>query len=202
MTTEVALESLFSSIEDELFIEYHTQSTTTEVPVLDGEPDLDYYYDESMMTMVPWGYRFVPTDEDLILHYLSNKAKGEALPCQGITDCEIYGDEDKEPWKIFGRTSAEKFYVFIKLKKKDKGKRIERRAGRGTWKGQRTDPVMDSENNPIGFKKLFVFEIKDEDSNNVKRCHGHWLMYEYSLPTETDYVLCAIRNKHATTKPA
>ncbi|KAK6257854.1 hypothetical protein QUC31_001313 [Theobroma cacao] len=157
------------------------------------------YFDHSTFTWVPPGYRFAPTDDQLILHYLSNKVKGQPLPSEAVADCEIYGDQDKEPWRIFDMTSPRKFYVFTKLKNKGKGKRIERTAGRGTWKGQRTDPVKDSDGNHIGFKKLFVFEVKGGGANNV---NGHWLMHEYSLLTQSDYVLCAIRNKNATESTA
>ena len=128
---------------------------------------------------ISYGYRFLPTDDELVLRYLLKKVKGEPLPSQAVTDFEIYGDNDKEPWKIFGETTTEKFYVFTKLKKKGKGRRIARTAGCGTWKGQRTDPVKDSQNNHVGFKKLFVFEVKCSGSNNADK--GHWLMHEFSL---------------------
>ncbi|XP_007019807.2 PREDICTED: NAC transcription factor 29 [Theobroma cacao] len=158
-----------------------------------------HYFDHSTSTWVPPGYRFAPTDDQLILHYLSNKVKGQPLLSEAVTDCEIYGDQDKEPWNIFDVTSPRTFYVFTKLKIKGKGKRIERTAGRGTWKGQRTDPVKDSDGNHIGLKKLFVFEVKGDGANNV---NGHWLMHEYSLLTQSDYVLCAIRNKNANESTA
>ncbi|XP_022714611.1 NAC domain-containing protein 55-like [Durio zibethinus] len=149
------------------------------------------------MTIIPDGYRFLPTDEELVLKYLLKKVRGEPLSSEAVIDMEIYGDNDKEPWKIFGESSSEKFYVFTKLKKKGKGRRIERKAGCGTWKGQRTDPVKDSQNNQVGFKKLFVFEVKST-SGTKNANNGHWLMNEFSLLNDrSDYVLCTIRNKHA-----
>ncbi|XVF23142.1 hypothetical protein REPUB_Repub13aG0012300 [Reevesia pubescens] len=146
---------------------------------------------------IPHGYRFLPTDQELIVHYLLKKVKREASSSDAVIDCEIYGDDDKEPWKIFDQTSGEKFYVFTKLKKNGKARRVERRAGLGTWKGQRTDLVKDSKNNLLGFKKLFVFQVKDSNSKSIAIKNGHWLMHEFSLPNdECDYVLCEIRNKH------
>ncbi|EOY07688.1 Uncharacterized protein TCM_022059 [Theobroma cacao] len=138
-------------------------------------------FDQVMSTTMkfPMGYRFVPTEEELVLGYLLKKVKGETLPSQAVIDCEIYGD-DKEPWKIFNQTSTDKFYVFTKLKKKNgRGRRIDRTAGCGTWKAQNTYLVMDSKNNHVGFNKLFVFEVKGSDSNNA--INGHWLMHEFSL---------------------
>ncbi|XP_017976373.1 PREDICTED: NAC domain-containing protein 19 [Theobroma cacao] len=156
-------------------------------------------FDQVMSTTMkfPMGYRFVPTEEELVLGYLLKKVKGETLPSQAVIDCEIYGD-DKEPWKIFNQTSTDKFYVFTKLKKKNgRGRRIDRTAGYGTWKAQNTYLVMDSKNNHVGFNKLFVFEVKGSDSNNA--INGHWLMHEFSLLNDkSDFVLCEIRNKNAT----
>ncbi|XP_021288334.1 NAC domain-containing protein 67-like [Herrania umbratica] len=168
------------------------QSTMTELLLSPTHDELDHvylYFDHSTSTYVPPGFRFAPTDDQLILHYLSNKVKGELLPSEAVTDCEIYGHQDKEPWKIFSMTSPRKFYVFTKLKNKGKGKRIERTAGRGTWKGQRTDPVKDSDGNHIGFKKLFVFEGRCQ-TMSMTLAHAR-----VSLLTQSDYVLCAIRNK-------
>ncbi|XVF07952.1 hypothetical protein REPUB_Repub06bG0183600 [Reevesia pubescens] len=81
---------------------------------------------------IPHGYRFLPTDQELIVHYLLNKVKREALSSDAVIDCEIYGDDDKEPWKIFDKTSGEKVYVFTRLKKNGKARRVERRVGLGT----------------------------------------------------------------------
>ncbi|GMI80152.1 hypothetical protein HRI_001684500 [Hibiscus trionum] len=148
------------------------------------------------MTNIPVGFRFNPTEVQLIECYLTKKVKGEPLPCDVICDCEIYGGEDKDPWNIFGETSSKTFCIFSKLKKKGKGRRIDRTAGCSTWKGQRTDDVKDSKNNLIGFKKLFVFKVKGSKSNNGGK--GHWLMHEFSLRHDdhSDYVLCAIYNKN------
>ncbi|KAK9030017.1 hypothetical protein V6N11_031455 [Hibiscus sabdariffa] len=68
---------------------------------------------------------------------------------QYIHECEIYGEKNKEPWNLFGETSSKTFYVFIELRKKGEERRIDRIAGSGTWKGQRTDLVMDSEKNHL-----------------------------------------------------
>ncbi|GMI92995.1 NAC domain containing protein 2, NAC-REGULATED SEED MORPHOLOGY 1 [Hibiscus trionum] len=151
------------------------------------------------MARIPPGFRFAPTDYELIEDYLSNKARGQPLPCdEDIHDCEIYGD--KEPWKLFGETTSETCYVFTKLRKKGKGRRIDRTAGSGTWKGQRTDPVMDSEKNHVGDRKLFVFKVEGGSKNDEK---GHWIMHEFSLVNDDqvgDWVLCRIYNKNNTNR--
>ncbi|KAL4379616.1 hypothetical protein GQ457_02G042060 [Hibiscus cannabinus] len=153
---------------------------------------------------IPPGFRFVPTDYELIQYYLSNKSKGHPLPCdKHIHEREIYGNENKEPWNIFRETACKPFYVFTKLKKKGKGRRIDRIAGSGTWKGQRTDPVMDSEKNHVGDRKLFVFEVKGR-SNSNNDGKGHWIMHEFSLINDNqldNWVLCRIYNKNNKNRP-
>ncbi|KAK5827020.1 NAC domain-containing protein 41-like [Gossypium arboreum] len=159
--------------------------------------EFDSYEYQFLMTGIPPGYRFEPTDIELLQDYLWKKVNGDPLPYNIISECEIYGNQDKEPWNVFIETSTETFYVFTKLKKKGKGKNIDRVAGCGTWKGQKTDPIM-YEKMKIGNRKLFVYEVKGSNEG-VK---GHWIMHEFSLVDEEDkqigdYVVCSIRNKNA-----
>ncbi|KAK8672200.1 hypothetical protein V6N13_110573 [Hibiscus sabdariffa] len=93
------------------------------------------------------------------------------------------------------------FYVFTKLRKKGKGGRIDRIADSGTWKGQRTDLVLDSEHYHVGDRKLFVLEVKGPTDNNGK---GHWIMHEFSLINDDQldrWVLCRIYNKNNKKRP-
>ncbi|GLT69148.1 hypothetical protein SLA2020_413240 [Shorea laevis] len=139
------------------------------------------------MQETPLGFRFRPTEEELVFYYLHRKVNGEPLPPNVVTDCEIYCD--KEPWQIFDNNSNERFYVFTKLKRRSKA-RIERAVGCGTWKGQNKTEIMDGEKH-VGYKKLLVFEAKDAMATN-----GHWIMHEFSLLEGkfNDFVLCEIRN--------
>ncbi|KAF7127419.1 hypothetical protein RHSIM_Rhsim11G0116300 [Rhododendron simsii] len=51
---------------------------------------------------VPVGYKFRPTDQELVIDYLRRKSKGaEALPCDVVFEREIYGTGNKFPWQIF-----------------------------------------------------------------------------------------------------
>ncbi|XP_062169170.1 NAC transcription factor 32-like [Alnus glutinosa] len=136
----------------------------------------------------PVGFRFHPTDEELVFYYLERRVNGEPLPPNVVTDCEMYGD--KEPWKIFDKDSNERFYVFTKLKRRSRG-RIERAVGCGTWKGQNKKKIMDGDKH-VGYKKMLVFEAKEQEGT----ANGHWIMHEFSLLEEkfNDFVLCDIRN--------
>jgi hypothetical protein len=68
------------------------------------------------MKMVP-GFRFLPSDCELIIHYLLRKVRGEEIPSwDGILDFELY--REKALWEIFGDLDGEeeeKHYIFTRL---------------------------------------------------------------------------------------
>jgi hypothetical protein len=64
------------------------------------------------MMMMPVGFRFHPTDEELVGFYLLKKVRGEDLGWDGIGEFDIYGE--KAPWQFCG--DQEKLYVFTRLK--------------------------------------------------------------------------------------
>ncbi|XP_056177380.1 NAC domain-containing protein 58-like [Syzygium oleosum] len=143
------------------------------------------------------GFYFQPTDEHLFFHYLLQRLNQEPLPDPNVVrDCNVYGGD---PWKIFGKDRDKKFYVFTVLKKKNKS-RVDRTAGSGTWKGERSDDIRDSQGKLVGYKKLFSFKSKARLSAKADKAeNGHWIMCEYSTHphNETECVLCVIRNKYA-----
>ncbi|KAJ7960396.1 NAC domain [Quillaja saponaria] len=130
----------------------------------------------------PIGYRFQPTDTEVIVHYLSKKVIGKQLP-YAIQELDVY---EKEPWLIFDKNSRETFYVFTKLKKKKKDSRADRVVGCGTWKGQNCKEIKDDQDDKvIGYNRAFVFqENKRKCSSEFKgiaESNGHWIMHEFSL---------------------
>lgn len=48
---------------------------------------------ELMAAMLPMGFRFLPSDEELISHYLLKKVKGEEFLWDGIRECDLYGEK-------------------------------------------------------------------------------------------------------------
>ncbi|KAI6707221.1 hypothetical protein NL676_010183 [Syzygium grande] len=151
-----------------------------------------------MMAIRHPGFSFQPTDEDLFFHYLLRRLNQEPLPDPGVVvDCDVYGGGD--PWNIFDKDWDEKFYVFTVLKKKNKS-RVDRTAGSGTWKGEQSHEIRDSQGKLVGYKKLFTFKPKAGSNAEADKAeNGHWIMYEYSTHPhiETESVLCVISNKYA-----
>ncbi|KAK4838716.1 hypothetical protein QYF36_015865 [Acer negundo] len=78
---------------------------------------------------LPFGYRFTPTGEELILDYLFHKVHGNPLPSlTAVIDCDIYGC-DICAWKRLFEESEDEdtMYFFARLKKKKKKKTTEKR---------------------------------------------------------------------------
>ncbi|KAL5732445.1 hypothetical protein ACOSQ2_032137 [Xanthoceras sorbifolium] len=161
-----------------------------------------------MQVDFPPGFRFSPTDEELVKDYLLRMVRGLELPWNGIQFCELYGD--KSPWEIFHQGIEEEeeeeeedhkyFYAFTRLKKASL-KRVSRVAGCGTWHGDKLSAKIygDKKNKKglIGLKKNFSFKLKKGSKKS------HWIMHEFSLAGESligihqcrDYVLCRIKKK-------
>ncbi|KAI8027767.1 NAC domain containing protein 52 [Camellia lanceoleosa] len=130
------------------------------------------------------GRKFVPTNEELVSHYLFKKAIEQPLSHEGfILERDLYGDE--EPWDIFWRSNWNKnvsnYYYYTKLKKKNCknqnfGKRFDRTVGKGgTWSGVNSQPIHNKKGVLIGCMKNFVYEKRGSAQ------HGRWLMKEFSL---------------------
>ncbi|XP_059451193.1 protein ATAF2-like [Corylus avellana] len=148
------------------------------------------------------GFRFRPSNDELINHYLLGKVRGEEITWDGIREFELYGE--KIPWELFGDLDSEeeeKHYIFTRLKKS--GKRVSRAAGCGTWHESSCNQVYDSEGQcVIGLNKQFCFKVKRE--SRVEK--SHWIMHEFSLAGLfeqercNNWVLCAVNKKGAGTK--
>jgi hypothetical protein len=145
-----------------------------------------------MAAFLPAGFRFCPSDEELVRDYLLKKAMGEELPWDGIGECDLYGE--KPPWEICGNQDSEKVYFFAKLKKLSKNQ-VARTAGSGVWHENSSHHIYDEEGDVIGARKLFCFKVKDGSS--MKR--SNWVMHEFSLVGEhehsTNWVLCTLQKK-------
>jgi hypothetical protein len=110
-----------------------------------------------MATFLPAGFRFMPSDEELVRDYLLKKVMGEELPCDGIGECDLYGA--KPPWEICGDQEGEKVYFFAKLKKLSKN-RVARTAGSGVWHENSSHHIYDEEGDVIGAGNCFVSRLK------------------------------------------
>ncbi|XP_031265997.1 NAC transcription factor 56-like [Pistacia vera] len=147
---------------------------------------------------IPLCYRFDPTDEEIILHYLYNKTHGFPLSSSSaMIDCDLYDETDA--WKNFFKATRETtLYFFTKLRKKsEKGSRVERATGSGTWRTQGDEHLYNGgdRRQHIGYKRSLTFIPKKTEEK------GKWVMKEYRLHDsllrnkKSDLVVCRIKKK-------
>ncbi|KAM1305813.1 hypothetical protein PS2_008326 [Malus domestica] len=139
---------------------------------------------------LPPGFRFHPTDEELILHYLVKKVACTPLPVSVIAEVDIY---KFDPWQLPAKAAfGEKEWYFFspRDRKYPNGARPNRAAASGYWKATGTDKTIvapSGRRQNVGVKKALVF-YKGRPPKGIKT---NWIMHEYRLPENP--------NNHTTT---
>ncbi|XP_057751986.1 NAC domain-containing protein 2-like [Arachis stenosperma] len=157
--------------------------------------------------LLPPGFRFHPTDEELIVYYLCNQATSKPCPASIIPEVDIY---KFDPWELPGKAEfGEKEWYFFspRDRKYPNGVRPNRATVSGYWKATGTDKAIYSKCKHVGVKKALVF-YKGRPPKGIKT---DWIMHEYRLLQQSnhntritgsmrldDCVLCRIyKKKHA-----
>ncbi|KAI3704927.1 hypothetical protein L1987_75156 [Smallanthus sonchifolius] len=151
---------------------------------------------------VPPGFRFHPTDEELVDYYLRKKINLRAIELDVIRDVDLY---KIEPWDLqelcrLGTEEQNDWYFFShKDKKYPTGSRTNRATVAGFWKATGRDKAIYSKQDLIGMRKTLVF-YKGRAPNGLK---SDWIMHEYRLETdenatttqEEGWVVCRVFKK-------
>ncbi|KAG7600386.1 NAC domain [Arabidopsis suecica] len=144
---------------------------------------------------LPPGFRFHPTDEELVIHYLKRKADSVPLPVAIIADVDLY---KFDPWELPAKASfgEQEWYFFSPRDRKyPNGARPNRAATSGYWKATGTDkPVISTGgggNKKVGVKKALVF-YSGKPPKGVK---SDWIMHEYRLTDNKPTHICDFGNK-------
>ncbi|KAK8693667.1 hypothetical protein V6N13_071240 [Hibiscus sabdariffa] len=131
-------------------------------------------------SQVPPGFRFHPTEEELLQYYLRKKVSYEKIDLDVIRDVDL---NKLEPWDIqesckIGTTPQNDWYFFShKDKKYPTGTRTNRATAAGFWKATGRDKVIYSNCRRIGMRKTLVF-YKGRAPHGQK---SDWIMHEYRL---------------------
>ncbi|KAM7525949.1 hypothetical protein LguiA_015851 [Lonicera macranthoides] len=131
-------------------------------------------------SQVPPGFRFHPTEEELLHYYLRKKVAFEKIDLDVIRDVDL---NKLEPWDIqercrIGSTPQNDWYFFShKDKKYPTGTRTNRATAAGFWKATGRDKVIYSSSRRIGMRKTLVF-YKGRAPHGQK---SDWIMHEYRL---------------------
>ncbi|KAK1408970.1 hypothetical protein QVD17_41167 [Tagetes erecta] len=129
---------------------------------------------------VPPGFRFHPTEEELLHYYLRKKLACEKIDLDVIREVDL---NKLEPWDIqdkcnIGSTPQNDWYFFShKDKKYPTGTRTNRATAAGFWKATGRDKVIHSSHQRIGMRKTLVF-YKGRAPHGQK---SDWIMHEYRL---------------------
>ncbi|GAB2258864.1 hypothetical protein Droror1_Dr00015024 [Drosera rotundifolia] len=158
---------------------------------------------------LPPGFRFYPTDEELLVQYLCRKVAGHQFNLQIIGEIDLY---KFDPWvlpskAIFGE--KEWYFFSPRDRKYPNGSRPNRVAGSGYWKATGTDKVITTEGRKVGIKKSLVFYI----GKAPKGTKTNWIMHEYRLSEPgnrrtagssklDEWVLCRIYKKNSSAAKA
>ncbi|KAI5069126.1 hypothetical protein GOP47_0015427 [Adiantum capillus-veneris] len=158
-------------------------------------------YPEGGTELLP-GFRFRPTDEELVSYYLRRKVCGRVLPIEVIAEIDLY---KYEPWDLPEKSALPtrdlEWYFFIPRDRKyPNGSRTNRATAKGYWKSTGKDRSISSSSRAVGTKKTLVYY----NGRAPKGERTNWVMHEYRLndvecqrihAAENGFVLCRVYQK-------
>ncbi|TVU07532.1 hypothetical protein EJB05_40891, partial [Eragrostis curvula] len=157
------------------------------------------------------GFRFHPTEEELLEFYLKQVVHGKKLKFDIIPTVQLYRHD---PWELPGlaRIGEREWYFFVPRDRPNKqnagGGRPSRTTERGFWKATGSDRAVRCAADPkrlIGLKKTLVYY----EGRAPRGTKTDWVMNEYRLPDNAagdssspkeDMVLCKIYRKAVSLK--
>ncbi|PIA30415.1 hypothetical protein AQUCO_05600099v1 [Aquilegia coerulea] len=171
-----------------------------------------------MKKRIPPGFRFCPSDQQLLKFYLRRKLTGEPLPGV-IPEKVFYGENAEKPSLLFDGRSEEYLYFFTEVSKKfsnSDSNKMERTNRDGTWKIQGNHQVIDDvpPNNKtvIGYNRHLKFVFKDQkEKKYYKDKDISFIMHEFTLKNPplsqhhqpdqaSEWTVCSIRKKLGSDK--
>ncbi|KAJ6370769.1 hypothetical protein OIU77_001305 [Salix suchowensis] len=156
-----------------------------------------------MAPVLPPGFRFHPTDEELVAYYLRRKINGHKIELEIIPEVDLY---KCEPWDLPGKSllpskDLEWYFFSPRDRKYPNGSRTNRATKAGYWKATGKDRKVLSQMRAVGMKKTLVYY-------RGRAPHGArtgWVMHEYRLDErecetntglQDSYALCRVSKKN------
>ncbi|XP_023007203.1 NAC domain-containing protein 96-like [Cucurbita maxima] len=156
------------------------------------------------MTLPP-GFRFHPTDEELVAYYLDRKINGRSIELEIIPEIDLY---KCEPWELPDKSflpskDMEWYFYSPRDRKYPNGSRTNRATRGGYWKATGKDRTVQSQKRAVGMKKTLVY-YKGRAPHGIRT---NWVMHEYRLldsqlanatsspSTKDSYALCRVFKK-------
>uniref|UniRef100_A0A2P2L9Z6 NAC domain-containing protein n=1 Tax=Rhizophora mucronata TaxID=61149 RepID=A0A2P2L9Z6_RHIMU len=156
-------------------------------------------------TFLAPGFRFHPTDEELLRYYLKRKLVNKPFRFDPISVIDIY---KSEPWDLPAKSKLKsrdlEWYFFSALDRKySNGSKTNRATEKGYWKTTGKDRPIHSNSQVVGMKKTLVYH----QGRAPRGERTNWVMHEYRLVekelekmgiTQDAFVLCRIFQKSGT----
>ncbi|CAO2813807.1 unnamed protein product [Amaranthus hypochondriacus] len=157
---------------------------------------------------LPPGFRFHPTDEELVAYYLDRKITGRKIDLEIIPEIDLY---KCEPWDLPDKSflpgkDLEWYFFSPRDRKYPNGSRTNRATKAGYWKATGKDRLVQSQKIEVGMKKTLVY-YKGRAPHGIRTT---WVMHEYRLlqslsgstPSLKDsYALCRVFKKSMQNNP-
>ncbi|CAL5027052.1 unnamed protein product [Urochloa decumbens] len=152
---------------------------------------------------LPPGFRFHPTDEELITHYLARKVADPRFAALAVSEADL---NKSEPWDLpsLAKMGEKEWYFFcLKDRKYPTGLRTNRATEAGYWKATGKDKDIFRGKALVGSKKTLVFYT----GRAPKGEKSGWVMHEYRLHgklfpgaipktgSKNEWVLCRVFKK-------
>ncbi|XP_015159401.1 NAC domain-containing protein 86 isoform X1 [Solanum tuberosum] len=153
---------------------------------------------------LPPGFRFHPTDEELVNYYLKRKIHGQEIELDIIPEVDLY---KCEPWELAEKSflpsrDPEWYFFGPRDRKYPNGFRTNRATRAGYWKSTGKDRRVTSQNRAIGMKKTLVY-YRGRAPQGIRT---DWVMHEYRLDDKEcdeissiqvdSYALCRVFKKN------
>nr|XP_043613702.1 NAC domain-containing protein 71-like [Erigeron canadensis] len=128
---------------------------------------------------LPPGFRFHPTDEELIGYYLKRKVEGFEIELEVIPVVKLY---KFDPWDLpdksfLPKQDMEWFFFCPRDRKYPNGSRTNRATNAGYWKATGKDHKVLSQSTIVGYRKTLVFYRGRAPFGD----RTSWVMHEYRL---------------------
>ncbi|XP_073128501.1 NAC domain-containing protein 83-like [Henckelia pumila] len=148
---------------------------------------------DGVISKLPPGFRFQPTDKEIVFQYLARKVFSCPLPASIIPEIAVSGPR---PWSFPTGGSDQERYFFIN--KANYGNRnrtvIPTRAGFWRVIGPEKRIVCSKTLPLVGIKRTLVFY----EGTNARVSRTDWIMHEYCIAALATAANCAIQHKKKT----